>query len=573
MAIPVITPLPDYPGTPPNRTQPPSEFNENMADAFAYLAAAPDAFNTWTGQLTDIAEYIDNAAAGYIADAVDEVVAAAGFASAAAASSSTAGISAAQAVSAKDLALGAANFKGSWLALTGALNVPASVYHNGLTWILLSNLVDVTASEPNAGSVWAVASGDSFRRYVDAIFSRALLDLNFAGNSYKVYEQYGLEPKQLTSALQTLRASSAVYNSPFGLLTAGVDTPTIEYSENTGEALGLNSRPASTNLLLHSQYTAASADLPPTGWASGGSTDTGVTTTASSPRMVGATRLTATGSSQREVISQVVTLGAATTYTFSCYFAQGTSATDNVLRVISADAATGTLALAGSAVTEAGVYSITFTTVAGGSYTAYVGLGCSGNATGTVIHETPQLGVGDFYTGYIPTTTAQVARAATQPRRDLANNFNLAAGVFYVEFIAQSSGNLERLIAIGDTNTTQECSINYTSTGSGNKIIATIRAGGSNVNLTPPFSFTAGQVCKAALRYVRTAAGTYDWTVCVNGSLSTSTNTSALPTGYDKLAVGCRRYNSATLQPYTPIRRAAYLGGTFTNADLQAITA
>ena len=42
----------------------------------------------------------------------------------------------------------AANFKGSWSNLTGALDVPASVENAGAIWQLLGDIADVTASEP-----------------------------------------------------------------------------------------------------------------------------------------------------------------------------------------------------------------------------------------------------------------------------------------------------------------------------------------------------------------------------------------------------------------------------------------
>jgi hypothetical protein len=51
-----------------------------------------------------------------------------------------------------------ANFKGLWSDLTGALSKPASVAHNGLVWLLLNNLADVTASEPSSGNTdWQIA--------------------------------------------------------------------------------------------------------------------------------------------------------------------------------------------------------------------------------------------------------------------------------------------------------------------------------------------------------------------------------------------------------------------------------
>lgn len=51
-------------------------------------------------------------------------------------------------------ATAAANFKGDWSSLTGALNVPASVRHSNAYWMLNTNLADVTASEPGVTSDW-----------------------------------------------------------------------------------------------------------------------------------------------------------------------------------------------------------------------------------------------------------------------------------------------------------------------------------------------------------------------------------------------------------------------------------
>jgi hypothetical protein len=56
-----------------------------------------------------------------------------------------------------DTALAGAAFAGEWDDLTGALNVPASVYHDELFWMLLDDLADVTASEPSgANADWAL---------------------------------------------------------------------------------------------------------------------------------------------------------------------------------------------------------------------------------------------------------------------------------------------------------------------------------------------------------------------------------------------------------------------------------
>lgn len=52
------------------------------------------------------------------------------------------------------IAAAAANMKGLWVNLSGALNVPASVSHNDELWLLLENLADVTTDEPGISTKW-----------------------------------------------------------------------------------------------------------------------------------------------------------------------------------------------------------------------------------------------------------------------------------------------------------------------------------------------------------------------------------------------------------------------------------
>lgn len=54
-----------------------------------------------------------------------------------------------------EIVTSAANFKGQWSTLAGALNVPASVFHNDQYWQLLNDLTDVTLSEPGVSGDWA----------------------------------------------------------------------------------------------------------------------------------------------------------------------------------------------------------------------------------------------------------------------------------------------------------------------------------------------------------------------------------------------------------------------------------
>lgn len=116
MTYPTITPLP----TPPSR-QDPATFSDR---ADALLGALPN-FVTETNLAGD---FIESSAATIAADK-EEIL------------------------TAVDSALSSANFKGEWADLTGALAVPASVSHNSKVWLLLTDLADVTASEPSSDNV------------------------------------------------------------------------------------------------------------------------------------------------------------------------------------------------------------------------------------------------------------------------------------------------------------------------------------------------------------------------------------------------------------------------------------
>jgi hypothetical protein len=75
------------------------------------------------------------------------------------AAASNAVSSAASAAASETNAAAVANFKGEWSTLTGAINIPSSVLHNGMMYMLVSNLADVTASEPGVSSDWLVLNG------------------------------------------------------------------------------------------------------------------------------------------------------------------------------------------------------------------------------------------------------------------------------------------------------------------------------------------------------------------------------------------------------------------------------
>ena len=65
--------------------------------------------------------------------------------------------------------LASSNYKGLWSSLTGALNMPASVYHAGFFWQLEANLANVTTATPGVSASWRqlVLGLSGLRGYID----------------------------------------------------------------------------------------------------------------------------------------------------------------------------------------------------------------------------------------------------------------------------------------------------------------------------------------------------------------------------------------------------------------------
>lgn len=61
---------------------------------------------------------------------------------------------AADAASVQSVVLATANFAGVWADMSGPLNRPACVKHNGRFWMLLNNLANVAASQPGVSADW-----------------------------------------------------------------------------------------------------------------------------------------------------------------------------------------------------------------------------------------------------------------------------------------------------------------------------------------------------------------------------------------------------------------------------------
>lgn len=115
---------------PPSRSDP-STFDDRADQFLSELPELQAEINTWTSQ----ANVVGSEMSDYVQAAATSVA--------------------------------AANFAGSWSDLSGSLAVPSSVYHDGGYWMLLSDVADVTSSEPGVGIGWAAISTHTFTQTVE----------------------------------------------------------------------------------------------------------------------------------------------------------------------------------------------------------------------------------------------------------------------------------------------------------------------------------------------------------------------------------------------------------------------
>lgn len=69
-------------------------------------------------------------------------------------SANTASTQAADATAARDIAMAAVNYKGTWSSLVGALAIPASAYHSGSIWMLRESVANVATETPGVSDKW-----------------------------------------------------------------------------------------------------------------------------------------------------------------------------------------------------------------------------------------------------------------------------------------------------------------------------------------------------------------------------------------------------------------------------------
>lgn len=147
------------------------------------------------------------------------------------------------------IAAAAANYKGLWSALTGALNMPASVSHNGNYWALNANLADVTAATPGVSASWQplnIGAGG-------ATETNSAVDVTLTAASYRVQAVAMTVPDKsvnLPSAL-TLATGAGIF------VVKNTGTTVFCVRDSTGTMLAALDPGKSVSLSLTNASTAA----------------------------------------------------------------------------------------------------------------------------------------------------------------------------------------------------------------------------------------------------------------------------------------------------------------------------
>ena len=391
----------------------------------------------------------------------------------------------------------------------------------------------------------------------------------------------------------TVTTTQSVTNYSPQLLTAAANMPRFDANPITGESLGLLIEESRTNLLTYSDQFDNAA------WTKSAVSITANAAIAPDGTMT-ADKMVADTSVNIHFVRESFSATAGT-YTASVFVKAAEQNTSNQLRLMfvsSANSANNTGSGVFDPVTGAWV-----TAIADGG-TGYTGVSrfatFLGNGwwrltfTATVPTETVQLRLyqafngaasnvaGDGYSGpyiwgaqaelaafatsYIPTTSAQVTRAADAPSITGANFsswFNSSAGTVIAEAaIAYANGDAKRVVHMSDGSVGNRFDM-YFSTGSTSTSLFVVTASVTEV------SATSGGITQTVMNRLAYAYATNDVALTNNGAtpaLDTSVN---LPTGVNQMRLG---YSLVTGYLNGWLKRVAYYNTRLPDAQLQALT-
>lgn len=419
MTVPQIDPYPEAPGP----SDPGEIFDEK---AFAFTQSQEPRRQ----QMNQVAQFVNDTVTQFAQDvdqAVDDATQTAVSArDTAVASANTATQAASDAESdrtaaqeARDAALAVVGFAGKWADLAGALNTPATVFHQGAYWRLLNDLADVTASEPandNADWLFVYSNAELRRKLLD----EATLYADFVNGDYRLYEGVGagvVRGKLFSDLFNFTRSSDATGQGVSTLETVTADVARFVYSPELKKRQGLLIEEQRTNLLLWSE------DL--TQWSS--TSEVAITSGITSPNGDStAFRLEADNGLYRLVENQLQPLQESTLYQYSLWI-RGVNT--NEVRLYLGGTATAGIPITG----DWQRLIVPITTQTAGLTSAQIRL----VALGDIVEVwKPQVELGSFPASHIPTEGTQLTRLADDcfvPQQTMQNMFRLDEFTIFCE--------------------------------------------------------------------------------------------------------------------------------------------
>lgn len=364
-----------------------------------------------------------------------------------------------------------------------------------------------------------------------------------------------------SSKLTFTRASSAWRFNSAGLLeSVASDVMRIDYDPVARVARGLLMEVNRTNLCLWSRQLTSG-----NGWTTTASVAvdaTGIDGVSSS-----ATTLTATSTSDITYRGSI-TVTASTVYTLSFYAKAGTMTGPNC--AVYNESGAAFIVTTQAYTPGAGEFTrvtCTFTTPVGCTAIRIYPLRlCSG--VGTVIIDGVQLEAGAIPSSYIPTTSAQVTRAA-EVCKIATTLFPAVATGPYTLFV---KGIMPPTHASDGTRVPLSLSTNSFAES---RYFSRTAAGGVYANNVTSSSAnaTVGNVTVSALAAIKFAArfDLNNTNAAVNGTLGTNDTVCALPSAPTQLNIG-NLVDAGTSQWHGWIQQVAVIPAALTDAQLQAIT-
>lgn len=427
---------------------------------------------------------------------------------------------------------------------------------------------------------------------IETILSKATLDLNFAKNEHKIYGVYGTEITPLTTAITTVRGSTATYNGPLVSASAANNIPRITYDPTTGNNLGLLVEEQRTNLALQSKdFTTTWVQNPDASVNVTSNAATAPDGTTTADKFIEAdTTLT------NHDLYQNFTFASATTYTFSIFvkaaersrghIAFGLQTAFTSERRCEFDLIAKTAVAAGAG-TSAGIQEypngwflvwVTATTDAAGVSPYFIRLCNSAGVvsySGTVgsgfLLSDAQLEVGSAPSSRIPTTTAAVSRLADVVSRPLTIT-NTNAGAIFIDFDLTSYNKTGNVTIVSLNSSTQVLERGLALTVENNNFQAWIRNAtfNNNTGIVVPDSL---QPMKALVSFDNVSLKLL---VAINGIVSELSMASAvdISTFVTNLYIsGGFRVAGSTGEHSKTVKRCTYFPRSFTAVEAQALTA